>query len=97
MTQNKGVQYCNEPVTESFPCFLFLNINNVAAEKLIPIQSRNMLKLNTSSTPFPKKVIKAVVIANTVNPGTNASVFLLFLHFHAESIKQTACLIFAIF
>ena len=38
----------------------------------MPKQSKKMLKLNTSSTPFPKNVTKMVVKANKVNPGNSA-------------------------
>ena len=65
MAAKIGVQRFNPPVTVESPWPFRLKMNKVAAEVLIPKQSRKILKLNTSSTPLPKNVIKTVAMAKT--------------------------------
>ena len=72
---NRGVSLFHLPVTISWFTFLFLKIKMAAAEVLIPILSRNMVKDKILSTPFPKKVTTIAINANTVRPGTRAWFF----------------------
>ena len=74
MLVSRGVNLVHPPVIICWFCFRFRKINKVAADVLIPILSKNMVKPKILSTPFPKKVMMIVINEKAVSPATSACV-----------------------